>query len=133
MSASDHFNPYRAVRFGQLFELLLHSPVSETVDVTSAAPVLQTESASVATVAVRLPHGKLAVASAYQEKRILAFDDAGVLYLSTNNGKRWKTIKPKWIGRIDTIRAAETGRGFELTTEDDAVWRSPDGSYWRRR
>jgi Carboxypeptidase regulatory-like domain len=106
--------------------------VSETVNVTSAAPMLQTESASVATVAVRLPHGKLAVASAYQEKRILAFDDAGALYLSTNNGKRWKTIKPKWTARIDTIRAAETGRGFELTTEDDAVWLSPDGSHWRR-
>ncbi len=107
--------------------------VSETVNVTSAAPMLQTESASVATVAVRLPHGKLAVTSVYQEKRILALDDAGALYLSTNNGKRWKTIKPKWTSRIDAIRAAEAGRGFELTTEDDAAWLSPDGNHWHQR
>jgi Carboxypeptidase regulatory-like domain len=106
--------------------------VSQTVNVTSAAPVLETESASIASV-LSLPHGKTITASVSQGKRTLALDDAGVLHLSTNGGKHWKTIKPKWAGTVASIRAAETSDGFELTAGDHSVWLSPDGSHWHRR
>lgn len=109
--------------------------VTASVDVTAQAPLLQTSSASIAMIPVKmkLPHNAQVADSVHQGNRVLTLDVAGKIYLSTNNGKRWKTIKPLWDGKVSQIEAAESGKGFSLTTEADAVWSSDDGKHWRKR
>jgi hypothetical protein len=121
---------------------------SETVTVTSSAPLLQTESASVGSVTAELP-SRLPVASSVSlGKRILSLDRAGSLFLSHNAGKRWKKVNPQWTGKAVTIdietaepkvakRTSETSSPknpesvFQLTTDAGAQWISKDGTHWR--
>lgn len=135
-------------------ELAMLQPVlavgaaTETVTVTSSAPLLQTESASVSSVAAELP-SRLPVASSVSlGKRILSLDRAGGLFLSHNAGKSWKTVNPQWAGKavsidIETAEAKEAKRTsetsspknpksvFQLTTDTGAQWISKDGTHWR--
>ncbi|MGO4518557.1 carboxypeptidase regulatory-like domain-containing protein [Terriglobus sp. 2YAB30_2] len=107
---------------------------SESVEVTAEAPALLTESASVASIPVemKLPHNAEVANTVYRGKRVLALDVTGKVYFSTNSGKRWKTIKPLWDGKVSQIEAAEHGEGFSLTTESGGVWSSEDGKHWRK-
>lgn len=135
-------------------ELAMLQPVlavgaaTETVTVTSSAPLLQTESASVSSVTAELP-SRLSVASSVSlGKRILSLDRAGSLFVSHNAGKSWKKVNPQWAGkavRIDietaepneTQRAGETSSPkhpksvFQLTTDAGVHWISKDGTHWR--
>jgi hypothetical protein len=92
--------------------------VSETVEVTSAAAQLQTESANVSQVdrgqvvaemaglgrAVGLPSGLPVAATVSYGKRFLSLDNAGNLFLSRNAGKKWKKINPQWTGKVVHIQ-----------------------------
>ncbi|QEE30642.1 hypothetical protein FTW19_23215 [Terriglobus albidus] len=108
---------------------------TESVDVTPEAAVLMTQSASVASIPVetKLPYDAQIAERVQRDKRILVLGSGGKIYLSTNNGKRWKTIKPLWDGKASRIEAAEHGPGFSLTTEAGTVWSSDDGQHWRKR
>jgi hypothetical protein len=137
-------------------ELAMLQPVlavgaaTETVTVTSSAPLLQTESASVSSVTAELP-SRLPVASSVSlGKRILSLDLAGSLFLSPNAGKSWKKVNPQWAGKAVTIdiEAAEPNEAqptsetsgqknpksvFQLTTDAGAQWISKDGMHWHPR
>jgi hypothetical protein len=134
-------------------ELAMLQPVlavgaaTETVTVTSSTPLLQTESASVGSIAAALP-SRLPVASSVSlGKRILSLDHAGTLYLSHNAGKNWKKVNPRWTGKAVRIDLAATDAEealdkhessgaksamnvFQLTTDTGAQWTSNDGTHW---
>jgi Carboxypeptidase regulatory-like domain len=123
--------------------------VTQTVEVTSSGPVLETETASVALIRP-LPSHLLIASSASLGKRTLSLDGAGSLFLSHNGGKSWKKVHPQWTGkavRID-LTAAEPAIArdkieasgvksspnvFQLTTDSGAHWTSKDGKHWRPR
>lgn len=124
--------------------------VTETVEVTSSAPVVETESASVSSVAAKPPSRLPVVSSASLGKRTLSLDSAGSLFLSRNTGKSWKKVHQQWTGKAiridltaaepakakDTIEAsgAENARSlFQLTTDSGGQWTSKDGTHWRPR
>ena len=120
----------------------------ETVEVTSNAPAIETDSASVSSIAAGLPSRLPVASSASLGKRTLSLDGAGSLFLSRNAGKSWKKVHPQWTGkavRIDLTAAepakakdkieasgAESARSlFQLTTDSGAQWTSKDGTHWR--
>jgi hypothetical protein len=96
---------------------------AETVEVTAAAPVIQSETLS----------GKRPFATTVASgTRMLAVDAAGALYFSHNQGKQWRAIKPNWYGKVAQIvvLSADTKPIFQLTTDSGARWFSPDGTHW---
>jgi hypothetical protein len=127
---------------------------TETVEVTSAnAPSLQTDSAEVSAVISRLPSHLPPTSTVTQGTRLLSLDSAGTLFLSRNNGKSWKKVKPAWSGKVVDIELtslpatdaavqpqkrkslqmdANSPPGiFQLTTDSGAQWISEDGTHWR--
>jgi len=88
---------------------------SETVEVSSAAPILQTESSALtgrivgSTVALpsdlssllpsKLP-AKLRLSNGHET---LAVDTEGQLFLSQDAGVHWQKIKQQWTGKITTV------------------------------
>jgi hypothetical protein len=128
---------------------------SQTVTVEANIGQLQTSQAEVSVASVlqdqKLPGGGAAVARVVMGDRMLAVDSAGNLYLSRNEGKSWKKIKPQWPGKAaqlavlpahqaaasETItvkgKSAESQQVFELTTDTGAMWTSEDGKHWRPR
>jgi len=124
---------------------------SETVEVTGAAPTLETESASMSRI-MPVPSGLPVAATVSLGKRSLSLDSAGNLFLSRNGGKKWKKINPKWAGKavhIELKQPSDSGslpqRGnetpssvsaidvFQLTTDTNAVWTSKDGTHWHQQ
>src|SRR4029077_7395388 len=75
---------------------------SETVEVSGAAPTLETESASVSRI-MPVPSGLPVAQTVSLGKRSLSLDSAGNLFLSRNGGKKWKKINPKWTGKAVRI------------------------------
>jgi hypothetical protein len=123
--------------------------VSETVEVTGAAPMLETESASVSRI-MPVPSGLPVTTTVSLRKRSLSLDSAGNLFLSRNGGKKWKKINPRWVGRAVSIELntpSDSGRSskretpssvnttdvFQLTTDAGAVWTSKDGTHWNQQ
>ena len=79
----------------------------------------------------KLPAGTTVV----NGKITLATDSAGALFLSQNEGKKWKTIKPVWTGKIVNLTAlpapaSGSGPSVQLTTDAGATWLSRDGTHW---
>jgi len=106
--------------------------VAETVEVTAATPTLQTESSQAAARAPRPLPSKLPVkVTAVSGKITLAVDSAGTLFRSTNAGRKWKKVKPRWSGKADHIEPRESPiSAFQLTTESGSAWLSRDGEHW---
>jgi len=91
------------------------------------------------------------LATVSQGKRVLSLDDAGNLFLSRDEGKKWKKIKPQWAGKAvriesttaasgkasanakDEIGGASEGAVFQLTTDAGTTWGSKDGLHWHQR
>jgi len=129
--------------------VLTPGAVTQGVTVTSMAPLVETGSASVASIGAELPT-RLPVASFVSlGKRTLSLDKAGSLLLSRDGGKSWKKVHPQWSGkavRIDLTAAEASGaKGkseatdaestpsvFQLTTDSGAQWTSKDGAHWRQ-
>ena len=132
--------------------------VSETVEVTSAAPSVQTESASMgglrgAAVSsmgqlTAVPSGLPLSATVSYRKLLLSLDSAGNLFLSRNRGKKWKKVNPQWVGKVVRIELTPAYRNgappkgknesldpavFLLTTDANAVWSSKDGAHWHQQ
>jgi hypothetical protein len=124
---------------------------SETVEVSGAAPTLETQSPSVSRI-MPVPSGLPVAATVSLGKRSLSLDSAGNLFLSRNGGKKWKKINPKWAGKavhIELKQPSDSGsspqRGnetpssvsaidvFQLTTDTNAVWTSKDGTHWHQQ
>jgi hypothetical protein len=125
--------------------------VSETVEVSGAAPTLETESASVSRI-MPVPSGLPVTTTVSLGKRSLSLDSAGNLFLSRNGGKKWKKINPRWAGkavRIELKPPSDNGSSpkrdnetpgsvnatdvFQLTTDANAVWTSKDGTHWNQQ
>ena len=128
--------------------------VSAAVEVTGSAPSLQTESASVSG---QMAHGATPseqpiLATVSQGKRVLSLDSMGDLFLSRDEGKKWKKVKPRWTGKAIRIEltsgsGSETAQKqkdetpvlvgkkgvFLLTTDGGAVWSSKDGAHWHQQ
>ncbi len=118
--------------------------LTEVVEVTAAAPVLQTSNASQSARRSRKkakPEGprplpsKLPPANTVASGRImLAVDSSGAAFVSQNSGKRWKTVKPVWTGKVRRIAPGDPSQisiaAFQLTTDSGAVWLSRDGAHW---
>ncbi len=127
--------------------------VTETVEVTAAAsPVVSNESARVTIgksgfagnslpgrtaakksaanvgVSVSLPSKLAAAATASKDKVMIAADSAGTLFRSDDAGRKWKSVKAVWQGKVAEL-AAEAAE-FRLTTNTGAVWLSRDGRHW---
>lgn len=122
-----------------------------TVEVTGAAPTLETESASVSRI-MPVPSGLPVTTTVSLGKRSLSLDSAGNLFLSRNGGKKWKKINPRWTGkavRIELKPPSDSGSApkrdneapgsvnatdvFQLTTDANAVWTSKDGTHWHQQ
>jgi hypothetical protein len=151
-------------------ELAMLQPVldlgtaSEMVEVEAAsgAASVETESANVSGQVVAemngagrvtaVPSGLPVVETVSHGKRFLSLDHAGNLFLSRNEGKKWKRIKPQWAGRAirieltsgsvgeaaqkpkdETSGTAGEGAVFLLTTDGGTVWRSKDGAHWHQQ
>ena len=134
---------------------------SEVVEVDAGATSIQTESANVSgqvvaeTRGARMGRAALSdrpiLATVSQGKRVLSLDDTGNLFLSRDEGKKWKKIKPQWAGKAvriesttaasgeasanakDKIGGASEGAIFQLTTDAGATWNSEDGLHWHQR
>jgi hypothetical protein len=134
--------------------------VSEVVEVEAGATSIQTASANVSdqvaeTRGARRGSAALStrpiLATVSQGKRVLSLDDAGTLFLSRDEGKKWKKIKPQWAGKAvriesttaasgkasanakDEIGGASEGAVFLLTTDAGTTWSSKDGLHWHQR
>jgi hypothetical protein len=136
--------------------------MSEVVEVEAAtgAASVETESANVSQVvaemtgvrrAVALPSALPVQATVSHGKRVLSLDDAGNLFLSRNEGKKWKKVKPQWAGKAvrielmpppsgeasakakDQAAVANEEAAFLLTTDGGTVWSSKDGAHWHQR
>jgi hypothetical protein len=135
--------------------------VSEVVEVEAGATSIQTESANVSSQVVAQTRGarrgsaalsdRPILATVSQGKRVLSLDDAGNLFLSRDEGKKWKKIKPQWAGKAvridsttaasgkasanakDEIGGASEGAVFQLTTDAGTTWSSKDGLHWHQR
>jgi hypothetical protein len=148
-------------------ELAMLQPVldvgqaSEVVEVEAGAASIETESANVSDQVVAKTHGARRGSAALSEqpilatvshgKRVLSLDDAGNLFLSRNDGKKWKKVKPQWAGKAvrielmpppsgeasakakDEAAAANEEAAFLLTTDGGTVWSSKDGVHWHQR
>lgn len=137
---------------------------SEMVEVTGASPVasVETKSANVGGPVIAetngvgrvnaVPSGLPVAETVSHGNRFLSLDDAGNLFLSRNNGKKWKKIKPQWAGKAirieltsgsvreaaqkpkdETSAAASEEVIFLLTTDGGTVWSSKDGTHWHQQ
>jgi hypothetical protein len=103
-----------------------------------------------------LPSGLAAVSIVAVGHNMLAVDKAGRLFLSTDGGQHWDSIKQQWSGQAVAVRtrqgskgsadaavagAASAGSaaagggtsqaGFQLVNDQGRVWVSPDGRTWK--
>jgi len=106
-----------------------------SVEVTAAAPNLDTSTAQLITSPRPLPSKLPAEITVTRGKVILSVDSAGKLFFSGNSGKSWKTVKSKWPGKVDDlVTPPEVPQAqkavFQLTTDSGSIWLSRDGRRW---
>ena len=77
-----------------------------------------------------LPNKLPANTTVVKGKLMLKTDSAGALFLSQDAGKKWKTVKPVWHGKVVSLVALAAEPAFQLTTDGGAIWLSRDGSRW---
>jgi hypothetical protein len=93
----------------------------------------------------KLPSGLAAISSATAQRRRLALDAAGALFVSEDAGTTWKSVAQQWTGHAVLVRVQPAPAGnaavqpnanasagaFELVTESNLVWLSVDGKNWK--
>jgi hypothetical protein len=113
--------------------------VTESVEVSAGASVVETSSAEVSRTtsrrkAVSLPTPlptKLPTAITVTSGKVtLAVDSNGALFVSRNAGKTWKVVKPAWKGKVAALITLPDPAAFQLTTDGETVWLSRDGTRW---
>lgn len=110
-----------------------------------------------------LPSKRPAISTISNGHETLAIDSAGDVFASQDAGRVWRQIAHQWTGKAVKVRLAspnpmtETAPssspdstasinsgaakaapgaisvGFELVTDSDAIWSSPDGLVWKPR
>ena len=113
-------------QLAQINSKLAVGAASETVEVTAAAPTLNTESASVQSFP---PSQKVFRISVSSGTRTLALDPVGRLFLSKKAGKRWKTAHGPWKKSAITDLSLTQDQQFKVTTGEGS-WLSADGEHW---
>ena len=108
--------------------------------------------------AVHLPGNKLAVSTVSVDRRMIAVDEKGSLFVSEDSGATWEDVKRQWTGHavlvrrrlheIDALGAAapesaqvapasagvsQPDTVFELVNDQGKVWVSTDGKIWVAR
>jgi hypothetical protein len=120
--------------------------VTESVEVSAGASVVESSSAEVSVLRPRRKAVSLALPRPLPSKLpttttvtigkvMLAVDSNGALFISRNAGKDWKSVKPAWSGKVvHLITLPEPSKTspavFQLTTDSDADWLSRDGNRW---
>jgi hypothetical protein len=132
--------------------------VAQEVAVTAQAPLVETSTSAVGApsrsrrselstaarglplevvvgaAAAALPSKLPAVTVLVRGRVQVAFDSAGAFFYSTNEGRRWRTIKQPWQGKVASLAPAPSAQSaiaaFQLTTDANVVWFSRDGSHW---
>lgn len=91
---------------------------------------------------VTLPNGAEALSVASAEKRVIAIDTSGALFLSEDSGKHWQPVPMQWTGRAVLVRnlqshaqaaagfEASPATRFELVNDELETWISADGKTW---
>jgi hypothetical protein len=94
---------------------------------------------------IALPGGSAVVSTANAKGLLLAVNEAGNLYLSSDMGAHWESIVQQWGGRAVSVRTAvkaKTNAGgvagaqqglFELVNDQGKVWVSADGKSWKTK
>ena len=138
-------------------------PVRDRLQTAAAAPVKQAETAlrsnaakmaavppsggamaSSAVSPIALPSGSVTLSTATAKGLLLAVDEAGDVYLSSDMGAHWQSIAPQWNGRAVSVRAAVKAKSaadvagaqqdlFELVNDQGKVWVSADGRSWKAK
>ncbi len=130
----------------------------------AAAPVMQAEAASRSTAVklaakpasgsalvssvvgpIALPGGSVTVSTATSKGLLLAVNEAGNVYLSSDMGAHWQSVAQEWSGRAVSVRTAAKAKTdaadvagaqqdlFELVNDQGKVWVSADGRSWKAR
>jgi hypothetical protein len=114
---------------------------AQTVAVTAAAPLMQTESADSASGIKKFPESTF-VSQATANGTLLGVDPSGALFRKGAGDKNWKKVKAKWHGAVVKISLnpesqpgdpSATPVSFLITTNSGEAWTSPDGRHWKRR
>lgn len=90
---------------------------------------------------VTLPNGAEALSVASAEKRVIAIDTSGALFLSEDKGRHWQPVPAQWTGRAVLVRNSQSSPGsagllqvpparFELVNDKLQTWISGDGKTW---
>lgn len=132
-----------AKQMAQLEPHLSVGAATETVEVASVNAAVATGEISA------LPDHMPARVTKSLGKYMLALDDDGRLFSSSNRGRTWKLVRPVWSGRITTIDVApgepdarseeadavhktqRAGLSFRATSSAGAVLMSRDGQHWK--
>ena len=90
-----------------------------------------------------LPSGLAAVSTVFVEHKVLAVDNSGSVFLSTDAGVHWESIGRQWSGRAVAVRSqaevkpptdgGTSQNSFELVNGEGQVWTSPDGRSWKAK
>ena len=110
-----------------------------------------------------LPSKRPAISTISNGNETLAVDSAGDVFASQDAGRVWRQIAHQWTGKAVKVRLASPNSmteaapssspdatasinsgvakaapvairvGFELVTDSDAIWSSPDGLVWKPR
>jgi hypothetical protein len=122
----------------QMEAVLPVGSMSQTVEVTAEAPVLQTQSAQVSVIDKKTPEGSFVSQMALNDT-VLAFDTNGALFRKESGKKNWKKIKPKWHGAVVQLSSVPGKEGgstslpsFLIATSSGESWISPDGRHWTK-
>jgi hypothetical protein len=114
-------------QLAQMDSKLAVGAVSETVEVQAAAPLMNTESASVQSIAAGKEPLQSSVSSG---KGTIALDATGKLLLSKKAGKHWKPVHGPWkTSRVSNL-SLTPDQQFKVTTAEGS-WLSADGEHWR--
>jgi hypothetical protein len=83
---------------------------------------------------IALPGGRKAVSFATAQRRTLALDQGGALFLSLDAGSHWEAVVRQWTGRAVAVHAtaesSASGAAFEIVNDSNRVWVSVDGRTW---
>ena len=104
--------------------------------------VSQAKVAKLKAAKVSLPNGLEVLSSASADRRIIAIDTTGALFLSEDGGKHWRAVSTQWTGRAVLVRTRQSRTAsallsrqqqtpqFELVNDKLQTWVSADGNTW---
>jgi photosystem II stability/assembly factor-like uncharacterized protein len=78
-----------------------------------------------------LPSGLPANSKATRSKVTVAVDKAGAVFVTTDAGGHWESVRQQWSGQAVAVRMQTNAPGvYELVNDQGQVWVSTDGRAW---